>query len=128
MEKNPIANHLLHMQEAAGNVLRLVAGVRREDFLANDLLRQSVILNLLIIGEGAAQILKAHEEFALKYPDVQWSAIRGLRNIIAHNYFSIEVDIIWNTAHDYVGRLQKQLQTMLLDDACKVQGNGEAAG
>ena len=71
MEKNPVANHLLHMQEAAGNVLRSVADVSKEDFLENDLLRQSVILNLLIIGEGAAQILKNHEEFALKYPDVQ---------------------------------------------------------
>ena len=124
MEKNPIANHLLHMQEAAANVLRFVADVSKEHFRENDLLRQSVILNLLILGEGAAQILKNHEEFALKYPDVQWRAIRGLRNIIAHNYFSIELDIIWNTVHEYVGHLHKQLQAMLLDDACKLQGDG----
>ncbi|MBQ9578327.1 MAG: DUF86 domain-containing protein [Ottowia sp.] len=113
------------MQEAAANVLRFVAGVSKEDFLENDLLHQSVILNLLIIGEGAAQILNNHGEFAQKYQDVQWRAIRGLRNIIAHNYFSVEVDIIWNTAQKYVKDLQKQLQAMLLDDACKVQGSGE---
>ncbi|MDB9312090.1 DUF86 domain-containing protein [Spirulina sp. CS-785/01] len=53
----------------------------------------AVIHNLLIIGEATKQIPNS---IRLKYPQIEWKQIAGLRDIIAHTYFSINSKIVWD--------------------------------
>jgi uncharacterized protein with HEPN domain len=50
--------------------------------------------HLQIIGEAASKI---SDEIQIKYPSISWSQIVGLRNIIVHEYFGIDLEEIWNT-------------------------------
>ncbi|MEW5774333.1 MAG: HepT-like ribonuclease domain-containing protein [Thermodesulfobacteriota bacterium] len=55
----------------------------------------AVVRNLEVIGEAAAHIpdhVKAHA------PDIDWVNIKGLRNVIAHRRFELDVDVLWDVA------------------------------
>jgi uncharacterized protein with HEPN domain len=54
-------------------------------------------MNLVIIGEAATKLLQDHEGFLDQYQDVQWRSMKGMRNRIAHGYFDINLDVVWDT-------------------------------
>lgn len=62
-------------------------------FVENAIIFDGIILNLQIIGESAKNIPQSIRD---KHPQIDWKSIIGLRNIIAHTYFSIDPDIIWD--------------------------------
>jgi uncharacterized protein with HEPN domain len=63
-----------------------------EQFSVNNKTIDAVIRNFEIIGEAAGHIpLEIHE----KYPELAWLEMRGMRNIMAHEYFCLSLPIIW---------------------------------
>jgi uncharacterized protein with HEPN domain len=64
-----------------------------EDFQADERTYDAVVRNLQIIGEAVKNI---PQEIRLKYSEVEWRKIAGLRDILAHAYFSIEDEIVWD--------------------------------
>ena len=74
-----------------------VEGLSKGDFLADRRTQQAVIMSLVIIGEAAAKIMDRHGDFAALHPEVPWRSMRGMRNRIAHGYFEINLDTVWET-------------------------------
>lgn len=74
-------------------VRRYTQGMSFEDFQADERTYDAVVRNLQIIGEAVKNI---HQEIRLKYSEVEWRKIAGLRDILAHAYFSIEDEIVWD--------------------------------
>ena len=72
-----------------------IKGHNQDYFLENEIIFDGIILNLQIIGESAKNIPQSIRE---KYPQIDWKSLIGLRNIIAHTYFTIDPDIIWDIA------------------------------
>lgn len=66
----------------------------------------AVLRNLMIIGEAAKNL---PEEFKLMYPTVDWKKIAGLRDIIAHVYFGIDNQILWDIVHVKIPELLTKL-------------------
>ena len=60
---------------------------------SNQKLKDSIVRRLEIIGEAVKNI---PDNFRKKYPEVPWKKIAGLRDIIIHTYFSIDLDITWD--------------------------------
>jgi uncharacterized protein with HEPN domain len=83
-----------------------VAGTSRESFLKDRRTQQAVVLNLMTIGEAAARIANDHKEFAAAHPDIPWAQMRGMRNRMAHGYFDIDLDIVWQTVQSSLPALQ----------------------
>lgn len=54
-------------------------------------------MSLIIIGEAASKIMDGYPEFVQAHPEVPWRNMRGMRNRIAHGYFEINLDIVWDT-------------------------------
>lgn len=77
---------LAHMREAAEQALIYTDGMAREEFLADKRTQQAVILNLVIIGEAATKLMAQSPAFTEAHPAIEWRAIRGMRNRIAHGY------------------------------------------
>ena len=53
-----------------------------------------------------------HAEFASLYPEVPWRSMRGMRNRIAHGYFDINLDVVWDTVRTALPELLKQLREL----------------
>ena len=74
-------------------VRRYTEGMSFEDFQSDERTYDAVVRNLQIIGEAVKNI---PQEIRLKYSEVEWRKIAGLRDILAHAYFSIEDEIVWD--------------------------------
>jgi uncharacterized protein with HEPN domain len=66
-----------------------------------------VVRNLEVLGEAARQI---PDEFAAGHPDVPWRKITGLRNRIVHDYFGLDLEIIWQIVRNDLPSLRATLE------------------
>ena len=92
MSNRPIHLLLEDIFEAAEKVIRYTDGLAYETFTKDDKSIDAVVRNLEIIGEAVRRL---PEDFKEKYPDVEWEKIVGLRHRIVHDYFGIDLEIIW---------------------------------
>jgi uncharacterized protein with HEPN domain len=70
----------------------------------------AVIRNLEIIGEAANHI---PESILSKYTKIPWAHMKGMRNILIHEYFGVDSEVLWQTINDDLPRLKIQIQTLL---------------
>jgi uncharacterized protein with HEPN domain len=98
--------------EAIGKIDAYTSGMTQEAFAQDSKTIDAVVRNLEVIGEASCHI---EEEVLRAAPEVPWGKMRGLRNVVAHEYFGVDVAIIWHTARNDLPRLQIALQR-LVDD------------
>ena len=77
-----------------------------EDFLQDYKTQDAVIRNIEILGE-AAKLLS--DEAKEKYPNIPWKDIAGTRDKLIHNYFGVNVDIVWDIAKNEIPLLSTEL-------------------
>lgn len=82
-------------------------------------------MNLVIIGEAAARIMDRHGKFAEAHTNVQWRDMRGMRNRMAHGYFDVDLDTVWETVRAALPELLKQLPPVRRDAASGDQNSAE---
>ena len=94
MQREPL--YLADMVEACRDGLAAVHGITLDQFKADRIRQLAVRLALQIIGEAARNV---SEETRNTYPTVAWSQIVGLRNLLVHRYFRVDIDTIWEIVH-----------------------------
>lgn len=94
---NHAPDYLDHMLEAAQLASSYIDGMNKDDFFADKRTQQAAIMNLVIIGEAATKLLQDYPDFLDQYPDMPWRSMKGMRNRIAHGYFDINLDVVWDT-------------------------------
>ena len=88
-------NHKLYLEdilEALEKIQRYVKDLTYDTFVKNDMAVDAVIRNLEIIGEAARNLPEAVRN---GHPDIPWKRMIGLRNIAVHEYFGVDLSIIW---------------------------------
>ena len=95
---------------ACENIEKYIAGLSYESFIGDSRTRDATIYNLMIIGEAVKKIPPSIVE---QYPDVDWRKIAGLRDIIAHSYFQIKPNILWNIVISKIHFLKEAVFIML---------------
>jgi len=81
-----------------------------EDFSESSLHQDAVVRNLAIIGEAVKIISLETKE---KYSTIDWRKIAGLRDVLIHAYFGIDVDIVWDVVKHKLPELKKQIQQII---------------
>jgi uncharacterized protein with HEPN domain len=109
MNENRLADYLDHMQQAATDACSFVEGLDKDDFLEDKRTQQAVIMSIIVIGEAATKVMDGYADFVQTHPDVPWRSMRGMRNRIAHGYFDINLDVVWETVQAALPALLKQL-------------------
>jgi uncharacterized protein with HEPN domain len=104
------AAHLWDMSEALRRLARYVEGRTRGDMDTDEFLEDGVVRRLTVLGEAAGRIGDA---FRREHPDIPWSSIVGLRNIVTHQYDRVNLDEVWTVATEDAPRLLVQIQEML---------------
>jgi uncharacterized protein with HEPN domain len=113
---------LLQMQHAARRALINSEGLSRNDFLGDETIREAIFMNLLQIGEMASRLTRDHSDSVQSNPQLPLDQMRGMRNRIAHGYFYLDADAIWDTVKGPVPDLLAQLNLIL--DNGKTHGQG----
>lgn len=109
-----LVDFLNHIEEAAKLARQYVAGMSQESFLSDRRTQQAVVLNLMTIGEAAARIANDHKEFAAAHPEIPWAQMRGMRNRMAHGYFDIDLNIVWQTVQFSLPELDEHIAAALV--------------
>ena len=97
--------------EAIEKIERYVDRGRRA-FDTDEMLQVWVVYHLQILGEAAS---KLSPEIRAQYPDVPWTQIVGMRNILVHGYFGIDLQVVWSVIERDLPRLKPQIIAILYD-------------
>lgn len=101
---------LLDIVQAGQLILQFAQGLSR-DQLASDLRTQSAILyQIAIMGEATKRLSR---QFREQHPEVPWDDIAGMRDIVAHQYDRIDLDIVWQVIQRNIPELLNVLVTLL---------------
>ena len=98
--------YLLDMLLAARDIRRHTKGVDWQRFLGDEILQNAIMHLIQIIGEAARNV---PDDFAAAHPEVPWARIAGLRNRIVHDYFGLDLEIIWQILQVDLPQLKSQL-------------------
>jgi len=98
-----------HMLDAAYEALAFLEGNNRASLDSDRKLVLALAMEITIIGEAAARIPK---EALSAHPQIPWSNIIGMRNVIVHAYFKIDLDILWEAVTISLPALIPQLEAV----------------
>lgn len=97
MNGNRLPDYLEHMQQAVADAIGFVDGMSRDDFLGDKRTQQAVVMSLIVLGEAATKVMDLYPDFANTHSQIPWRNMRGMRNRIAHGYFDIDLEVVWDT-------------------------------
>jgi len=109
MSENRLPDFLAHIEQAATDACGFTQGLNKDDFLADKRTQSAVVMSLVIIGEAATKVMDRYPEFVQQHPHVSWRGMRGMRNRIAHGYFDINLDVVWETVQTALPNLLRHL-------------------
>ena len=111
--RKPIGNHqrLLHILKAIKEIESYIEGVNEEFFLSHSMMKYACVKQIEIIGEAAKYLTT---DFKAKFPHVEWEEIAGMRNILVHEYFGIDFNILWQVVTKDIPELKKKIGSLLL--------------
>ena len=100
----------------ATKAMGFVAAITEQEFIANDEKQYAVCLALLQAGEMASLLT---EEFREKHNNVPWRNIRGFRNIIAHHYSTVDVNLVWKLLSRDLPELILMIEDILKEESAQ---------
>ena len=101
--------YLRLMLDSFAKIDRFIKGMTFEDFSADEKTQSAVIMQLQVIGELAKKVPENFKESI----DVPWKNMAGLRDLVSHDYFGLDIDIIWHTAKESVLETEKNIRKYL---------------
>ena len=102
--------YLKDMLEAIRKIENYSENITLDTLVEDELVQDAIIRNLEILGEAVKNI---PEHVKNENPDIEWKKIAGLRDIITHAYFGIDVEIIWDVVENKIPSLKKSLLEIL---------------
>lgn len=111
MSKDPqiLITHILNSIES---LEKYSNGLRKDEFLKNEEKQDAIIRKIEIIGEAVSNL---EHKFKEDYPDIPWQDIADMRNKLIHEYFSVDLELIWEV-------LQKDLK-IFKDSILKIKAS-----
>ena len=103
--------NLLAILDSCAKIEKFVAEVWDADaFFADEKTFDAVLMNFVIIGEAVGRL--SHE---LKDTETQipWLKIKDFRNLVAHDYFGVDAEEVWQIIRDYLPALELEIQLLL---------------
>jgi uncharacterized protein with HEPN domain len=102
---------LLSIYETIEKIIRYTTDYKSaEELYKNDRDFDATMMNFIVIGEAVG---KLSDDVKKKYGRIDWQKIYSLRNIIAHHYFGINVDIVWQIITTDLPKLKTEINRMV---------------
>jgi uncharacterized protein with HEPN domain len=101
--------YIEHILQSIDRIKTYLAGKDYKAFSDDFLIQDAVVRQLEIIGEATKRLSVKIKD---NNPDVPWSDMAGMRDILIHNYIDVDIDIVWKTASESLSELKKLLQSI----------------
>lgn len=98
-----------HILEAIREIETYLWNMNFEQFINNSPIRFATIKQLEIVGEAANKITP---DLQRKFPDVSWAEIIAFRNILIHEYFGVDLEIVWDIVLTEIPNLKGQMEAV----------------
>jgi uncharacterized protein with HEPN domain len=98
------------IEKSCVRIIRYTAGRSREEIFSDELRLDAVLFNLQTLGEA---VKKLPADLRQRYPTIPWREIAGLRDFVAHSYFSLDVEILWDAIQRDVPILLDSVQGVI---------------
>lgn len=108
-----LSDYLGHMAEAIDRIGEYTHGIDKETFCATKLLIDGVIRNIEVLGEASNKVRKHHRAFADAHPEMPWQGAYEMRSVVAHDYFKVDLDIVWDTIKNDLPGMRRDIQALL---------------
>ncbi len=102
--------YLEDILQAITKIRQYTAGLSPAAFAGDAKTVDAVVRNLEVIGEAAKTIPEALRS---QHPEVDWKRLVGLRNILIHEYFGVDAELIWDIIQNKLATLEEQIRAML---------------
>ena len=104
--------YLRHILDAFVQIEFYMDDVSHEEFLQNRLLQDGVIRQLEVMGEAARNL---SDDLRNEYPQIPWRQMIGLRNRMAHAYFNVDLQIVWEIVRGDIPDLKEKIKRILTE-------------
>lgn len=102
--------YLKDMVDAINNIEKYTKWISFKQFSRDHMVVDAVVRNFEIIGEAAKHVSR---ETKSHYPQIPWREIAGMRDKMIHEYFGVEIDIVWETIEKSLPELRETLVKLL---------------
>lgn len=103
-------NRLYHILDAIESIEQFTSGVSYEEYQKDFKLRLALVKLIENIGEASNSISTETQQ---RFSEVEWEVLNGIRNILVHEYFGIDYEIIWDSIRKNIPTLKVKIQTVI---------------
>lgn len=104
---------LLRLQDIARNVRLAISatkGLSRKDLERNTTVHDACLYRIIVVAEAATKLPAAMRR---QHPEVDWSSLIGMGNMLKHQYFRVEAEIVWDTVRTHFPVLERAVKAMI---------------
>lgn len=113
MSKSPI-DFLRHILDECNFIVSVIsADSTKDDLLKDEVLKRAIVRSLEIIGEATKKI---PADIKLKWSEVPWKKIAGMRDKLIHDYMGVNYSIVWDVAKTIIPDLKQQIESIIREE------------
>ncbi|EPR32350.1 protein of unknown function DUF86 [Alkalidesulfovibrio alkalitolerans DSM 16529] len=106
--------HLQDILDSIDAIADYTNGISHADFLADAKTQDAVLRRIEIIGEATGRLM--HDGHAESHPEIPWARMKAMRNLIIHDYDSVDLELVWNLVEKRLPELRAQIVSLFEDD------------
>jgi len=105
-----LLDYLQDILDSIISIKEFLAGIDYDSFRRDKKTQYAVIRALEIIGEASKKVPKEVREI---YLDIPWRSISGMRDKLIHDYFGVDIEVVWKTANDKILSLENEIKQII---------------